>query len=589
MSTETLATSNEGVPQAQSVADLIAQVDHLYVSTKSVIDATPDDGRWDKRSASGMSLREVVAHLAAWEETVPPRVERALSTGTEDERYEDDKIDAFNAKVFDETRDTPVDDLKLRLARSHEAIVALLRSFEGRDMPELARNIVRWNTVEHYPDHFADMGAVITDGKDLARIVNAGWINFRLALMSLGESGLGQKTRVGWTFKEMAAHCTGWEDITVPRLRALREKGGPTASGVDTDEFNARLAREATTRSARDVLKELDTAHERLVSEIEKLTPEQIAANDGWAVAVVAGNSYGHYAEHHTELFDAVPKRPAQLLEKMREGWRPFRRAVARIGLRRLSDTTPAGWTAKAMLSHLANWLEILESALPYRLRGERGPIRSVQEENDREQAASASRPAYEVTKRLEDAYAKLVKIVEGLPPDEDVHFMAIRLIAGESYGHFFEHLPEIEPWTPKSKADVLRDFDATWGDFRARLRDVGRERLLEATPSGWSYRDMCAHAANWMQQAVKELGGATKQWTPELILEENARAVEAHRLVGPEAMLDELDTSAKRMRETIAALPEAGILDPKTFGIVGFYSYLHLEEHAQEDLGATF
>ena len=44
---------------------------------------------------------------------------------------------------------------------------------------------------------------------------------------------------------------------------------------------------------------------------------------------------------------------------------------------------------------------------------------------------------------------------------------MAIRLIAGESYGHFFEHLPEIEPWTPKTKADVLARYDEVWTEFR--------------------------------------------------------------------------------------------------------------------------
>ena len=128
---------------------------------------------------------------------------------------------------------------------------------------------------------------------------------------------------------------------------------------------------------------------------------------------------------------------------------------------------------------------------------------------------------------------------------------------------------------------------DRTWAEFRGRLREVGRERLLDATPSGWSYRDMSAHAANWLQNAVKELGGATKQWNTELILKENERAVGAHRLVGAEAMLDELDTSAKRMRETIANIPDDQIIDPKIFGIVGFYSYLHWEEHLHEDLEA--
>ena len=588
MSTETPVTSSQGAGATRREATaLAAQIEQLYVASRSVFDAIPED-RYDEKLPSGMTLREVLAHFAAWEETVPPRVESVMESGTDSFGRDDlEDIDAFNAQVFAQTQDTPIVDLKQRLARSNKAVVNLVRSFEGNEMPELARKVVEWNTTGHYPDHFADLGAAIKTARDLALVVNAGWVNFRLALMSLGPSGIEERSSAGWTFKEIAAHCTGWEALTVERLRHLRETGEFKGSGVDTDEFNARLAREASPRSAREVLSELDDAHARLVEEIERLTPEQLKAKDGWAISVVAGNSYGHYAEHHTELFSAVPTRPAQLLEKMREGWRPFRRAVARIGLRRLNDVTSAGWTAKAMLAHIAYWLETLERSLPYRLRGERGPIPNVQSENDREQAAAASRPAHQVTKRLDDAYTKLIKIVEALPADEDLHFMAIRLIAGESYGHFFEHLPEIEPWMPKNKADVLRDYDETWAEFRGRLREVGRERLLDATPSGWSYRDMSAHAANWLQNAVKELGGATKQWNTELILKENERAVEAHRLVGAEAMLDELDTSAKRMRETIATIPDDQILDPKIFGIVGFYSYLHWEEHLHEDLGA--
>jgi hypothetical protein len=456
-------------------------------------------------------------------------------------------------------------------------------------VPDLAIKVIEWNTTGHYPDHFADLGAAMKTSHDLAMAVNAGWINFRLALTSLGASALDGKTAVGWSLKALVAHAAGWEELTVERLRRMRETGQATTSGVQTDEFNARLAAEGDRASARDVLARLDAAHTALVAEIEKLTPEQIHANDDWAIAVVAGNSYGHYGEHHTELFAMVPKRPAQLLEKMREGWRPFRRAVARIGLSRLGRTTSAGWTAKAMLSHAAAWLEKLEGSLPERLAGRRGPVYDAQKENDKEQAASAARPAHEVTKRLDDAWQRVVKLVEGLPAQEDVHFMAIRLIAGESYGHFSEHVTELEPWMPKNTADVLGDYDRVWTDFRGRLREVGRARLLDATPSGWSYRDMCAHAANWMQQAVTELEGTARTWATEAILAENARAVEAHRLVGAEAMLDELDTSYKRLRETIAKIPDDRILDPKVFGVVAFYSYLHWEEHLHEDLGFSY
>jgi hypothetical protein len=565
--------------------ELLAKIEHGYVSTRAVLDAIPAD-RYDEKLPSGMTLREVLAHLAAWEETVPPRVESALAGSSDRGDYSD--IDGFNAKVSAETRDTSIDDLKARLAKSHAAVVQVVRSFEGREVPELALQIVEWNTTQHYPDHFGDLGASIKTAKDLAMAVNAGWINFRLALMSLGASGLEATTPIGWTYKALAQHAAGWEDLASKRLARLRESGEFATSGVETDAFNAEMADRAKERSGSEVLADLDAAHTRLVAEIEKLTPEQIRANDEWAIAVTAGDSYGHYGEHHAELFAAVPKRPAKLLERMREGWRPFRRALSRVGLRPLGDKTTAGWTAKALLSHLAFWLEALEEALPERLAGRRGRIRNVQAENDREAAAADARPAHEVVKRLDDAYKKVVDLVSALPPDEDVHFMAIRLIAGESYGHFAEHLPEIEAWVPTSTAATLRRFDETWTAFRGAIREHGRAGLMDPTQSGWSYRDMCAHAANWMQHAVSELGGEARSWTAETILAENARTVEAHRLVGPEAMLDELDTSHRRVREAIAKISDERIRDPKVFGIVGFYTYLHWEEHLHEDLGVS-
>jgi hypothetical protein len=559
----------------------------MYVATRAVLDAIPNE-RYDEELPSGMTLREVLAHLAAWEETVPPRVESVLAGNGDLGDYSD--IDGFNAKVGAETRDTSIDDLRERLARSHAAVVQVVRSFEGREVPELAMRIVEWNTTQHYPDHFADLDTSIKTAKDLAMAVNAGWINFRLALMSLGAAGLDATSSTGWTYKALAQHVAGWEDLAAKRLARFRGTGEFADSDVTTDAFNAEMAERAGTRSRAEVLADLDDTHTRLVAEVEKLTPEQIHANNGWAIGATAGDSYGHYSQHHTELFAAVPKRPAQLLERMREGWRPFRRAVARVGLRPLRDKTAAGWTAKALLSHLAFWLEALEDALPERLAGRRGPIRNVEAENDRETAAADARPAREVVKRLDDAYRKVVETVSALGPDEDLHFMAIRLIAGESYGHFAEHLPEIEAWVPGSKAETLRHFDEDWAAFRDAIRHVGRAGLMAATPSGWSYRDMCAHAANWMQQCLAEFeAGEFKKWNAKTIQAENERAVAAHRLVGAEAMLDELDASHRRVRELIVSLPDDRFAaDSESFNVIAFYTYLHWHEHLHEDLGVT-
>ena len=571
MSTETLGTSS----------DLLARVEHLYLSTRAVIDALPAE-RFAERLPSGLTLRDVVAHLAAWEETVPTRVERVLAGGTDPGEHED--VDAFNARVFAESRDATAEDLRARLARSHAEVVAIVRSFEGREVPKLATDIVEWNTTGHYPDHFADLGAAIRDAGELARVVDGAWTTFRLALMAIGRARLDTRTATGWTLKDLAAHAAGWEALTAARLARYRDTGEVDPADGTADEINARLVAEARDRDAATVLRDLDAAHERLVGTIATLSPEQLSAREGWAHAVVAGNTYGHYAEHHVEVFAHVPRRPAQVLERMQESWRRFRGTLARVGLLPLVRPTSAGWTGKALLSHLAHWIESVEPELPLRLAGRRGPMPDVDAENAREREVAEGRSAGEVVARFDRAYRALVARVRALPADEDMHFMAVRLIAGETYGHFAGHLAELEPLVPHAKAEVLRRFDESWAALRARVREIGRAGLLDMTDAGWTYRDCLAHLANWMQNAATELEtGVSPTWDAATIQAENDRAVAAHRLVGPEAMLDELDSSQRRIREVIAGLSDERFTERRTRDIVAFYTYLAWEEHFAE------
>jgi len=575
-----------------SKSDLLAHVEQGYVASRAVVDALPQE-RFAEQLPSGWTLRDIVAHNAAWEETVPSRVERVLVGDGLDPMYED--IDGFNRRVVEETRPATVADVLARWTGAHTELLEVVRSFEGRDVPKLATDIVEWNTTGHYPDHFADLGAAIRTSKELADIAGRAWIPFRLAVLSIGLPGLDAQTSSGWTYKDLVAHVAGWFDLTIKRLAHFRETGEVTDPDGTADEINADIVSKARGRDVREILGGLDASMTKLLEEIKKLDDRQIHAkdsihgNDDWVIAIVAGNTYGHFAEHHVELQAAVPKRPAEILGKIRESWRPLRRALARVGLLPLSGTTSAGWTYKALLSHLAYWMEFFPQELPNRLEGRSGTMPNVDAENARETAASAERSAHDVVARLDDAYKATFKMVSGLPADSDVNFMALRLLAAETYGHFTGHLPEIEAAVPKTTADALRRFDEVWTRFRGAIRERGRSGLMGATPSGWSYRDMCAHVANWLQQAVSELeSGAFRSWNAETIQAENDRAVEAHRLVGPEAMLDELDTSHRRLRETIAKIPDERMGDPKVFGVVGFYSYLHWEEHLGEDLGVT-
>src|SRR5205814_8543810 len=99
-----------------------------------------------------------------------------------------------------------------------------------------------------------------------------------------------------------------------------------------------------------------------------------------------------------------------------------------------------------------------------------------------------------------------------------DVPFLALRLVVGETYGHFSGHHGEIEAVLPQTSDQFVERIEQTWKPFRAAIRERGRAGLMEKTSSGWTYKDVVAHAGGWMGQTARE--ARTKEfstgWTKE-------------------------------------------------------------------------
>lgn len=152
----------------------------------------------------------------------------------------------------------------------------------------------------------------ITTVPELLAQVDAAWKPFRETVRHIGRAKLSEPTGAGWSYHDLVAHVAGWHDLTARRLRVLRDTGtmpGPgdesslgIASFADADEFNARLVSSHRLVGAEALLDELDTTFLSVRQEIAGLTDAQLQANGGQIVAIVAGNTYGHYAEHATEL-----------------------------------------------------------------------------------------------------------------------------------------------------------------------------------------------------------------------------------------------------------------------------------------------
>lgn len=313
---------------------------------------------------------------------------------------------------------------------------------------------------------------------------------FRLAAASLGMRVIEQPTSTGWSYKEMLAHVAAWHELTARRLRTFRQTGDQTypADAGGTDDFNARAAARAAGLTADEVFRELDRTRIELRDAVAALTDEQIGRDvqdtpwgpASWAVTVVAGNSYGHYDEHRDEIMGGVPRTAAGLIARVEQGWLPFRSTVESVGIRDLSRRTSSGWTAKGLLGHVTHWMEEVLPELSVRLRGERSTPPDVDAANAAASVAADALPAPEVLRKLDAAYEALLAALRALDPARELPFLAVRLVAGETYAHFVEHTPELrELWPRYPELGV----DPT--DLRTP-ETVRREDMAERGLDGW-------------------------------------------------------------------------------------------------------
>jgi len=154
-------------------------------------------------------------------------------------------------------------------------------------------------------------------------------------------------------------------------------------------------------------------------------------------------------------------KTAAEQIALIESGWRRIRNAVERLGEGGMEATTPAGWTVKEMVAHLAFWEETVNPVINgmYRGRevpleewyggddlalapGEPWPIADVH--NAREAKWARARSTEDVLARWDRAHERLLAVVRTITEKEssDEYFGKI---AAATYDHYAEHLLELE------------------------------------------------------------------------------------------------------------------------------------------------
>lgn len=310
----------------------------------------------------------------------------------------------------------------------------------------------------------------------------------------------------------------------------------------------------------------------------------------------------------------------AGLLQRMDEAWTAFGGPTLALGARGLRERTSVGWTYAEMIGHVRAWHVLTARRL--RAYAQTGAIDLPDAETSRavfaelglaparaealvrawstdafnaavaEVAAGASTHGlvpslFASYRQLRDAVAALSDAQIQAHAEEGRSFVEA-LVEGNSYGHYAEHRSELEPALPRTAAELVARVDSDWTAVRDAVRRKGRAGLAEPAIEDWAYKDLLAHLIGWLQDVPRRIAairtGSDRPIAGQAEIDAyNARSVAERKLVGPEAIIDELNTSYRLVRDSLIGLSDAEVRDPRIRGLVATRTYLHWDEHAEE------
>lgn len=145
----------------------------------------------------------------------------------------------------------------------------------------------------------------------------------------------------------------------------------------------------------------------------------------------------------------------------------------------------------------------------------------------------------------------------------------------------------------PNTTAELVARIEAEWTIFREAVGHLGRDQLSQPIDGGWTYKDMLGHVAAWMEFAPDRLRAIRSgepdplRWSDEEADRFNAKAIAQRRLVGVDAVLEELDVAYHRLLHEARHATDAEIRgsdhDSGILSVLGWGTYLHWQDHHAE------
>jgi len=134
----------------------------------------------------------------------------------------------------------------------------------------------------------------------LKRLAEA-WLAFQQSYAGLSRSQMLQPGVTGaWSVRDILAHVTTWEEEALQHLPVILKGGKPPRYSVaygGIDAFNALMTDRKKGLSFREVLRQQEETHRRLVAYIERAPEDQLSSETRFRRRLRL-DTYGHYPIH---------------------------------------------------------------------------------------------------------------------------------------------------------------------------------------------------------------------------------------------------------------------------------------------------
>ena len=277
----------------------MARFDASWERVRRRLRALADDAAARPSAETAVTLPQVVAHLAHWEEREAAALRARLEGRSLPDADSDDGV--LNARWMTEDLYVSLDDAERRLADAHALHRGALEALDESLWDEVGEEAaVGPCGIAHYEAHVTEPLRFPIDRETLLGIFEERWHELRERLARVTDERA-PAAAGNVTPGAAVAHIARWDEGSVEVIDARRSDQDASDPYAGRDrEWNARWLAEDADVAVADALERFDRAHAALA---ERLHSIDDAAWQAYGVGYAAGTAE-HYRSHAERLLE---------------------------------------------------------------------------------------------------------------------------------------------------------------------------------------------------------------------------------------------------------------------------------------------